>query len=195
MPASIWERLEEHFRKIGESEGKTDVDLAKLRERLEARARALRAAAPREEPGERFAVLAFRIADEGYALRMQEVEGVHALTNFTPVPGAPPYLRGVAHLGGRILSLLELGPLLGVERRGLADLRRALVIGAPPRQTAVLAGEVEDILPVRAQEVSPPSRRRGAPAEECIEGVIGGRRLLLSALKMLEFLEGKGKRP
>lgn len=195
MALTIWERLDEHFRRIAAEEERAGADPERLRKRLEARARTLRGAVQPEDPGARRALLAFRTAEEGYALALDEVRGVHGVTNFTAVPGSPPFLRGVAHLGGRIVALVEAGPMLGIGRKGLADLRQAIVIGAPPRQAAVLAGEVEDIVSVRTSEVAPPPRRAAGPAAGCVEGVVEGRRLLLSAAAILDFLERRMQRP
>lgn len=183
---SIWDRLESHFQALSEEQDRPEVDLEELQKRLEARSKALRDAVRTEASARRIDALFFRIGSELYAFRLRDIQTVHALNNFTPVPGVPPYLRGVAHLHGDFFSLLDIGLFLGMERKGLADLRRVVVIGNPPRRLAVLVGEVEDIFSVAEESVStapnPAGRLRGA----CVEGVIGGDRLLLSAKEILE---------
>ncbi|MBI4179292.1 chemotaxis protein CheW [bacterium] len=185
-PSTIWDRLESHFQALSEKQDRPEMDLEALRKRLESRAKALRGAARTEAPARRIDALFFKIGSELYALRLRDIQAVHALTHFTPVPGVPPYLRGVAHLHGDFLSLLDIGLFLGMERKGLADLRRVVVIGGPPMRLAVLAGEVEDIFSVSEESVSSAPDQAGRPRGACVEGVIGGDRLLLSAGDILE---------
>lgn len=189
--STIWDRLEAHFQALSEKEDQPELDLEALQKRLEARAKALRRAARTEAPERRIDALFFRIGSELYALRLQDVQTVHALNNFTPVPGVPPYLRGVAHLHGDFLSLLDIGLFLGMDRKGLADLRRVVVIGTPARRLAILVGEVEDIFGVAEETVAAAPNPSGRPRGACVEGVIGGDRLLLSAKEILEQVESR----
>lgn len=184
--STIWDRLEAHFQTLSEKQNRPELDLDALQKRLETRAKALRGAVRTEEPERRIDALFFRIGSELYALRLRDIQTVYALNNFTPVPGVPPYLRGIAYLQGDFLTLLDIGHFLGMERKGLADLRRVVVIGNPPRRLAVLAGEVEDIFSVAEETVASAPNQAGGPKGACVEGVIGGERLLLSAKEILE---------
>lgn len=101
------------------------VDRASI---LAARARAFHDAPQREEAG--FQAIFFRDASDRYALRIDQVEAVHPISDLAVVPGAPAFVRGAALLGGEILALIDLRILLGSARRGIEDLRNALVVGA-----------------------------------------------------------------
>lgn len=188
--ATVWDRLDAHFRVLSENESRPELDVAALQRRLESRARALRAPVAVESPLARTELLFFRVGPELYALRLIETETVHALTTFTIVPGAPAFIRGVSHLQGEILSLLDIGIFLGTERRGLADMRRVIVIGNSPRRLALLAGEVEDIAGVADSEIAPPPRRATGVA-----GIVGQDRLLLSTQQILEHIHTGGTPP
>ena len=194
-PQSVWARLDAHFRALAEKEARPELDLAALQKRLESRAKALRESAGDAAPRKQTDVLFFRVGSELYALRVVETETVHALTTFTVVAGAPACVRGVTHLQGEILSLLDIGIFLGTDRKGLADMRRVIVIGKPPRRLALLAGEVEDIFGVADSEIAPPPGRSGGAARAGIAGIVGQDRLLLSAQQILEHIHTGGTKP
>ena len=73
------------------------------------------------------ALLAFRIADRRFALDAARVAEVVRPPPVTRVPHAPPSLAGVAALRGRVLPVISMAELLGVEGRGV--LGRLIVLG------------------------------------------------------------------
>lgn len=55
-----------------------------------------------------------RVRDERYAFRVDTVREVARDLEVTPVPGAPPAVRGVHNLRGEVLPVVQLATLLGV---------------------------------------------------------------------------------
>jgi purine-binding chemotaxis protein CheW len=55
-----------------------------------------------------------RLRDERYAFPAEVVREVARSLAITPVPGAPPAVRGVHNLRGEVVPILELSALLGV---------------------------------------------------------------------------------
>ncbi len=53
--------------------------------------------------------------DHGFAIPLTQVRLVARLESFSPLPGAPPLLPGATSLQGRIVALLDLGPLVEEE--------------------------------------------------------------------------------
>jgi chemotaxis signal transduction protein len=64
-----------------------------------------------------------------YGVRPEEVEGAGRLKDFTPVPGAPPYVVGAVQFRSRVISLIDLMVFWGLEMRGVADLPLYIVLG------------------------------------------------------------------
>ena len=58
-------------------------------------------------------VLAIRVADQGYALRLSEVQAVHAERKLVPVPTPTPELLGLVGLRGLVVPIYDLRLLLG----------------------------------------------------------------------------------
>ncbi len=53
-------------------------------------------------------LLEFRLASERYAVETRYVSEVHPLRDLTPLPGTPPFVRGIVNLRGRILPVYDL---------------------------------------------------------------------------------------
>lgn len=74
------------------------------------------AKAPREAGPDPTGMLAIRIAGEPYALRLEQVGGLHADRRIMPLPSSVPALRGVAGFRGQIVPVYDLALLLGHAR-------------------------------------------------------------------------------
>jgi purine-binding chemotaxis protein CheW len=119
-------------------------------------ARASAAAAVREERaggGER--VLAFRVGGERYALPVQAVSLVLDASTLGPLVGAPPWLLGAAVARARIVPVLDLRRLLGLEGGGLSDLTRIVVVERDGEAFGLAAEAIEGERDVAAGEVTP----------------------------------------
>lgn len=119
-------------------------------------ARAHAAAAQREErdaDGER--VLAFRVGGERYAVPVQAVSLVLDASTLGPLVGAPPWLLGAAVARARIVPVLDLRRLLGLEGGGLSDLTRVLVVERDGDAFGLAAEAIEGERAVATDEVTP----------------------------------------
>ena len=73
-------------------------------------------------------VLAFRVAGERYAVEVNAVFQVVDSTGLTPLPAAPPWLLGAVLARTRVVPVLDLRALLGLEGGGLNDLSKVIVL-------------------------------------------------------------------
>ena len=107
---------------------------------LRARAASL-AAIPEEKTGERsyFEVVEFALGKERYAIESTHIREIDPLHDFTALPGAPPFVLGLANLRGQILSIINLKKLFDLPEKGLTDLNKVLVIHGGNREMGILA--------------------------------------------------------
>ena len=71
-------------------------------------------------------VLIFPVADEKCGLATGELSKLFEPGHIEPVPGAPPFIRGVTAYRGKVVTLVDPHVLLGVEETGDGDLSIAL---------------------------------------------------------------------
>ena len=65
------------------------------------------------EPSQQF--LVFKIDNEEYALDVLSIDGIVGVTNITPVPGSPKYMRGLMKLRGNILHIVDIRIRFGLD--------------------------------------------------------------------------------
>src|SRR6516225_3437327 len=70
--------------------------------------------------------LIFSLADQRFAVKAEQVQGVERLTELTPLPNVMPWVRGVMNLRGSIVSVVDLRMFLGLEQLPYAPQNRLL---------------------------------------------------------------------
>src|SRR5882757_10976897 len=112
---------------------------------LEARARvlALPGAAADSALGEE--TLTFRLGDGRYGVSARLVREVQALGSYTPLPCTPPFVLGLVNLRGRLLTALDIRPLLGLPVSALRAGAMLLIVSASGMEIGLLADEVVEI--------------------------------------------------
>lgn len=120
---------------------------------LEARARAA-AEAPEvaRAAGER--VVVFEVGGERYAVEADAVTLVLDAGSLGPLVGAPPWLIGAALARARIVPVLDLRQLLGLQRGGMSDLTRILVVERDGDAFGLAAEVLEGEREIAAHEVT-----------------------------------------
>jgi len=116
-------------KKLGEVEelvarGEASEDRARI---LEERAAAV--ARTREEAQVAgMPVLAFKVSGERYAVDVGAVFQVVDAAGLTPLPAAPPWVLGAILARTRVVPVLDLRALLGLEGGGMSDLAKVVVL-------------------------------------------------------------------
>jgi len=120
--AALHRRLDEAEARL--SGGHDDAGRAEI---LAARAAAI--ARSREVArAESIPVLAFTVGGERYGIQIEAVGQVLEAKGLWPLPAAPPWLLGAMVARARVVPVLDLRQLLGLEGGGLSDLSRVVVV-------------------------------------------------------------------
>ncbi len=123
-------------------EGAQVLSAERRREVLAERARAL-AESRHEERRETLSVLAFRVGGERYAVPIDAVDHVLESRGLCPLPGAPRYVLGALVSRSRVVPVLDLRQVLGLEGGGMSDLTRVVVVEAAEEYFGLAAEEVD----------------------------------------------------
>jgi purine-binding chemotaxis protein CheW len=107
----------------------------------------------------------FRVEKERYALPLGAVREVVVVPDtYSRVPRAPPAVRGVINLRGRVVTVVELGALLGLKDAS-APCQKIVLLDQGRRDLGLLVTDVDGIEPVERVTAAP-----GEPAP-AIRGV------------------------
>jgi twitching motility protein PilI len=84
----------------------------------------------------------FRIGDKRLAAGFDEVVEILPMPQVTPVPGAQPWMLGVANIRGNLLPIVDLKQFLEGDRTVLHEGQRVLIVRQPGGDVAVTIDEL-----------------------------------------------------
>jgi twitching motility protein PilI len=116
--------------------------LVALEARLQATAPAANTAAAGGDSQDAWVGLGYRLAGHQMVTPRTDVREVLALPEYTRVPGAKPWLLGIANVRGDLLPLIDLNRLLGGEATPIQRGTRVLVYNADEVPAGFLVDEV-----------------------------------------------------
>jgi purine-binding chemotaxis protein CheW len=133
-------------------------------------------------------ILAFKIANEEYAIRITDLQEVLRFQRITAVPRAPKYLRGITSLRGKILPVIDLKDRLGLTEEN-AGKQKIIVISGKKEALGALVGAVLGVFRFPAGELLPPPSTLTDEEKKFIEGVIKMDNKFIPILKVDEILK------
>lgn len=162
----------------------TEMEAAAI---LRARARAL--ARPSDEDAPESAtlldLLEFRLAEERYAVETRHVREVYPLKDLTPLPGTPPFVRGIVNVRGRILPVVDLKKFFDLPEQGLTDLHRIIVVEGNDLTLGLLADAVVGVRSVPAGSLQPSLPTLTGIRSDYLKGVTAERLVVLDVDRIL----------
>jgi purine-binding chemotaxis protein CheW len=121
--ATLIQRLDEARALIENAQ----VSPEKRREVLSTRARALAGSREQVRP-EVLIVLSFQVGGERYGVLIEQVDHVLESRGLCMLPGAPRHVMGALVSRSRVVPVLDLRQLLGLEGGGMSDLAKVVVV-------------------------------------------------------------------
>ena len=113
---------------------------------------------------EDWAGIGFRLGVHRFIAPQEEVAEVLAPPRTTRVPGAPPWVRGLANLRGTVVPLFDLGHLLLGVPTPAQSRNRYLVLNSPDNPAGFLVDAVSGLRRFSRSQLRPPAAE-GLPAE------------------------------
>ncbi len=167
--------------------GSDKVSAAEKSRILKERARRF-ASAPAEGPAEKADTLEcveFSLAHERYAFETVHVREICPLNDLTPVPLTPSFVLGVMNLRGVVLSVIDIKKFFDLPEKGITDLNKVIVLGAPEMEFGVLADSITGVRSVRTNELTTGLVTLTGIREEYLKGITPDRLIVLDAGRIL----------
>lgn len=133
-------------------------------------------------------ILAFKLANEEYAVRVSELQEVLRNQKITNVPRSPEYLKGITSIRGKILPILCLKKRLGLEGENTGK-EKIIVLSGSKEPMGVLVDAVSGVFRFPSRELSPPPSTLTVEEKDFIEGVVKIHNKFTSILKVDEMLK------
>jgi purine-binding chemotaxis protein CheW len=99
--------------------------------------------------------LTFNLDDEEYAVPIELVQEIRAFTPITPIPNAPPYVKGVINLRGAVSPVLGLREKFGLPDRAYDRFSVIVVVVVGGKSTGLIVDRVADVVGIQPADIAP----------------------------------------
>ena len=133
-------------------------------------------------------LLTFSLGGATFGLGILEIEEINRVMAMTPVPKAPPYVRGIVNLRGRIVTVIDLGQKIGCAPASLTTAARMLVVGAAGECLGLLVDRVGRVTAAPGGSLAPVPANLPERTGRYLRGVLPDERGLVGVLDLPEVL-------
>jgi purine-binding chemotaxis protein CheW len=130
-------------------------------------------------------VVEFLLAYETYGIESAYVREIYALTEITPLPGTPPFVRGMVNVRGQIISVIDLKTFFELPEKGLTDLNKIIIVYNDEMEFGILADAVLGVRPIPLKEIQPSLPTLTGIRTDYLKGVTRERTVIIDAAKIL----------
>ena len=99
----------------------------------------------------------FIISEKLFGIELSNVSEVLTIPKISKIPSSPKHIVGVFNLRGSIITLLEIGEIIGVNRQS-PDESMVLIVDNENQQLGILVEKVLDVINVDESEIKLPTR-------------------------------------
>jgi purine-binding chemotaxis protein CheW len=113
----------------------------------------------------------FLLAEEMFAIRVEDVQEVLMDQPLAPVPRAPDHIVGLLNLRGQVISAIDLRRRLQFAPRGPESAPKLLVLNAHDSPICLVLDEIGDVLELPPGDWRPPPDTLTASCREFVFGI------------------------
>jgi purine-binding chemotaxis protein CheW len=179
----------------GNTEAKSPEDSLELaaEEVLRRRAASLAREAVEQEADDQTGILLFRLDDEWYAVKVEDVREIYQEYEVTPIPCVPDFILGVVNIRGEIISVTDIAKLMRLGAiASEEEMPPTIVIQNEACATAMVVDEIGDIVDIPLDGVEPPLTVMDRLQAEFIAGSVYVDERLIGLLNVDRVLEPVG---
>jgi len=103
---------------------------------------------------ERHRIIVFTLDRQRYGIALAAVDRVVRLVEITPLPGAPPFVRGVINVQGTIVPVVDLRLRFGLPARPVELSDQLIIARAAGRSLALTADTAQGVCDCRQEVVT-----------------------------------------
>ena len=143
--------------------------------------------------GESLQLVTFHVGQEWYGVDITRVQEVHPMGRYmwSRVPCAPEFIVGAINIRGRIYSVMDVAPFLGLPSRPVSETAHVLLVRTEGAQSGeemeigLLADDMPQVISVPQSKLQPSLLGANAQAEQYVLGVTPDMLVVLSLDRLL----------
>lgn len=98
-------------------------------------------------------LVVFSIGSEEFGVEIMNVQEIIRMTNITKIPQAPDYIRGIINLRGRIIVVINLNVVLGMENKEQDENTRIIVASIDDTVMGFVVDSVSEVIRLQEKNV------------------------------------------
>jgi len=103
-----------------------------------------------------FQASCFYLGDALCGIDINKVQEINKQINYTVVPHSPDYVLGIMNLRGRIVTIIDFGKKLGLNRIKVTEKSRIIIVNSKEEQVGLLVDRITDVITGKWEELAPP---------------------------------------
>ena len=113
----------------------------------------------------------FKIDNEYYGIDINNVKSIERIQDFTRVPNAPPYVKGVINLRGEVVPVIDLRMRFELTPRELDSNSRIIIVFVNEIQIGLLVDSSSEVIEINGEDVDSPPIVKENISEDFINGI------------------------
>ena len=130
----------------------------------------------------------FYVGDALYGLDILKIQEINKLMETTSVPQSPDYVIGIMNLRGQIVTVIDLGHILGLPGIELSDESRNIIDNSQDEYIGFMVDRISDVMRADIEKVEPPPSNMGGVQGKFFDGVFKTENSLIGILNVEEVL-------
>lgn len=98
----------------------------------------------------------FYLGEALMGIPIQQIEEINRQLTLTPIPHSPSYVRGVIHLRGEVVTVIDLRAILGLGPTEITPRTRNVIVNSKGEHIGVLVDRIADVITTRSDQIEPP---------------------------------------
>ena len=119
---------------------------------------------------EKIQLVAFSLGDESYGLAITSIREIQPLKELTLIPCTPEFIIGAVNIRGKIISVIDIRRLFGLEQAELLETAKVIVVQYQDLEIGLLASAVSDVVSIFHTDIKLPLATLVSEREEYIRG-------------------------
>ncbi len=115
--------------------------------------------------------LTFPLASEEYGIDIRHVTEIIGIQNITYLPDAPPYVKGVINLRGKVIPVIDVRLRFAMEKREYDDRTCVVVVNFEDSSVGLIVDSVSEVIEIPKTNIEPSPNIRNGKASDFISGL------------------------
>jgi len=130
----------------------------------------------------------FYVGEALCGIDILNIQEINKQFDFTTVPQAEDFVKGVLNLRGRIVKILDLGKKLGLSPVKKNKSNRNIIVNFYDEQIGLLVDKISDVIVAKADELDTPPANLGGIQGSYFENVVKTEKTLIGILDIDKVL-------